>query len=125
MSSYAVDAMANSSRTKSSKVDGAESFIERVINAEAEVSESLDRGKDYEIKDKKYSVQGSALVYKKNVVYLGAHQGGNEVLIRDGPTIPLPGPFTPETFFPPRQFPPRGGVILTPPHWPRDERRYR
>jgi len=95
LNSYAVDALASRSNEINFKRADAEKFIENLKDSNMDVSDSLSLGKDVEIsktlgkterKDRlhyspvskemlKERITGSGLVYKSNVVYIGAKQG--------------------------------------------------
>ena len=114
LSSYAVDALARNGRVNiSGKIDNADRFLEAVLTTEADKSESLDLGRDYEISglENSKTVQCSALVYNNTVVYLGAQQR-NELKMR----TPWEMPDLPDLIHPIQPYPTPGS-----PHRPRNE----
>jgi len=68
LSSYIIDALATKRKGGITK-DSAKKFLEETLSAKADVSSSLDLGEDYEIRNR---INGSALVYKDTILYLGA-----------------------------------------------------
>lgn len=123
LSSYAVDALIKDNNRSASQADKAKDFLEEVLNIGTEESPSLDLGSDYEFREKDGStiIQGSALVYKNNVVYLGAQRKRLNSLRTTGPEpfSPIPSPpVEPDPWQPP-VWPhirprPRPGIIPRP-----------